>query len=198
MIFSDSSESACCSVSIGESLRDCASTVPILHSDLMREVSHLVFADRNCLPGAQPRRELELVAHPFGRIVDQQVALVVVAHLEDFRCCLLAFHIPLAQLLIDNDLHLTSLLFSSPHEFGPVNRSYKRIVLATRSAGSRSWRIPRDAVADLLVEISAHKETNDRRTARINLSCQHDSQIAQIEISAVVCATENTSLDDNP
>src|ERR1700684_3635463 len=109
MMFSDSSESAC-SVSI-------FSVSPIVrdfrldsHSDLSRVLSHLVVADGNGLAGAQPRSELELVAHTFGRAVDQQMALVVVAHLEDFRRGLLALHVALAQLQIDNDLHMSNLL----------------------------------------------------------------------------------------
>src|SRR5258708_11027359 len=118
MMFNDSSESAC-SVSIKRCLRDSASSVSILHSDLSRALSHLVVADRNCLSGAQPRRKFELVAHALGRILDQQMALVVVAHLEHLRRGLLAFHISLAQLLIDNNLHLTSLLFSPVQEIPP-------------------------------------------------------------------------------
>src|SRR5580700_4826660 len=112
MMFNDSSESAC-SVSIKRCLRDSASSVSILHSDLSRELSHLVVADRNCLARTQPRCELELVAHTLGRSLHQQMTLVVVAHLEYFRRGLLAFHISLAQLEIDNNLHLTSLLFSA-------------------------------------------------------------------------------------
>src|ERR1700722_17298621 len=134
MMFNDSSESAC-SVSIKGCLRDSASSVSKLHSDLSRALSHLVVADRNCLSGAQPRRELELVAHSLGWILDQQMALVVVAPLEYFRRGLLAFHISLAQLLIDNNLHLTSLLFSSAQRCRPANRSYKRIVIAPRFRG---------------------------------------------------------------
>jgi hypothetical protein len=66
-MFNDSSESAC-SVSIKNCLRDSASSLSILHSDLSRELSHLVVVDRNCLPGTEPRRQLELVAHAFRRV----------------------------------------------------------------------------------------------------------------------------------
>src|SRR5580704_18503200 len=118
MMFKDSSESAC-SVSIKGCLRDFASSVSILHSDLSRELNHLVVADRNCLSGAQPRCELKLVAHTVGRILDQQMTLVVVAHLEYFRRGLLAFHISLAQLQIDSNLHLSSLLSSSAPKLPP-------------------------------------------------------------------------------
>src|SRR5271168_5096177 len=132
MMFNVSSERAC-SVSIGEYLRDAGISVSVPHFDLWHVMSHLVFADRDGLARAQSRGELELVAHALGRIVEQQVALVVVAHLEDFRRCLLAFHISLAQLLIDNDLH-RALSFLDAPQFGPGTRSYKRIVFATRSA----------------------------------------------------------------
>src|SRR5208282_1406675 len=109
MMFNDSSERAC-SVSIGGCLRDAGISGSIQHSDLSRVASHLVIGDRYCLTGAEPRSELELIAHPFGRVVDQQMALVVVAHLENFRRGLLAFHVSLAQLQIDNNLHMTNLL----------------------------------------------------------------------------------------
>src|ERR1700691_733010 len=131
-MFNVSSDRAC-SVSIGEYLRDAGISVSVPHFDLWHVMSHLVFADRDGLTGAQSRRELELVAHALGRIVEQQMALVVVAHLEDFRRRLLAFHIPLAQLLIDNDLHMTGLL---AHGAWSARRSYKRIVFATRSTSA--------------------------------------------------------------
>src|SRR5271154_1893549 len=113
MMFNVSSDSGC-SVSIGEYLRDAGISVSILHFDLSRVLSHLVVGDRDRLAGAQPCRELEPVAQALGRIVDQQVALVVIADLENLRRRLLAFHVSLAQLLIDNDLHTANLLFRCP------------------------------------------------------------------------------------
>src|SRR5271170_2391994 len=136
-MFSVSSERPC-SDSIGNCLRDAVMYFSILHCERSRAVSHLFLADRNCLARAEPRRELELVAHAFGRLFDQQMALVVVAHLEHFGRRLLAFHISFAQLQIDSDLHMTNLLAT---DLQPAEGSYKRIVLATRIAlGAKSWR----------------------------------------------------------
>src|SRR5271168_215158 len=112
-MFSVSSERPC-SDSIGNCLRDAVMYFSILHCDRSHAVSHLFLADRNCLAGAEPRRELELVAH-----------------LEHFGRRLLAFHISFAQLQIDSDLHMTNLLAT---DLQPADGSYKRIVLATRIA----------------------------------------------------------------
>src|SRR5271163_4192702 len=130
MIFNDSSDRAC-SFSIGECLRDSGFSVSITHSDLPHEMSHLVVTDRDRLPGAEPRRQLEPVAHALGRILDQQMALVVVAHLEHIRGRLLAFHVSLAQLLIDNNLHMTISPWPLIH---PAKESYKRTLFPTRTA----------------------------------------------------------------
>src|SRR5215470_6443708 len=105
MMFNDSSERAC-SVSIGEYLRDAGISGLTLNSDLLPDLSHLVIGDGDGLPRAEPRRQLDLVAHPLRRTLQQQMALVVVAHLEHLGRRLLAFHVSLAQLQIDSDLHL--------------------------------------------------------------------------------------------
>src|SRR5260370_30118140 len=90
--------------------------------DLSRETS--VIANHDRLARAQSRGQLDFFAHPLGRVGDEQTALVVVAHLEHFRRRLLASHISLAKLLIDNHLH-RNLLTPSP-------RAYKRSIHATR------------------------------------------------------------------
>src|ERR1700683_2313322 len=101
MMFNDSSERGC-SFSLLERLPYAGISFSIADSDLSRDLSHLVVAHRDCLAGAKPRRELELVTHALRRTVHQQMALVVVAHFEHFRRGLLAFHVSFAQLQIDN------------------------------------------------------------------------------------------------
>src|ERR1700734_2273734 len=155
-MFSVSSERPC-SDSIGNCLRDAVMFFSILHCDRSHAVSHLFLADGNCLARAQPRRELELVAHALRRPLDQQMALVVVAHLEYFGRRLLAFHISFAQLQIDSDLHMTILLVT---DLQRAEGSYKRIVLATRIA--------------IRAKVGAARSSRARADS-INLSSERDS-----------------------
>src|ERR1700691_3354528 len=183
MMFNDSSDRAC-SFSIGEYLRDAGSIRLDPHSDLSGALSHLVVTDRDCLPRAHPGRELELVTHALGRIVHQQVTLVIVAHFEHFRRRFLAFHIPLAQFQIDRDFHPTRLLST---KCARRTESYKRMVVAPR--------ISIVASARLISSLPLTRSHSFLTHQFVGSVCLLDSRRHHYRNS---CALKNTRFRNNP